>query len=360
MATMRWRSRLVLALVGSSLGCATTAATDGPVDVELDPLVLRAHDGKVEAIDARELFKAATGAYARGEHAKAADQFQDVARLFPDSKYAAHALYDAGLALMQLERWQDAVEVLEAAQSGLTSPRDQLDAECQKGVCYTRLGAWRDAQKTLASVLTQPTLSVREQVENRARLGAAYYELGDFARAERELETALEQARLNPGVPSLKNNAVVAQAQFLVGEIYRDLFRSIQFRLPVETMQRDLSDKSNFFLKAQTDYLDCIRLSAKPWSVAAGFRLGELYEAMYEDMMGAEIPGDLTADDRVIYFDELKKYVQPLVERAVDIYERNLSMNDRLGGAADWAKKSEAGLARMRHILEEKLRPRPE
>lgn len=335
------------------VGCATTVVTtdDRPPDIELDTLVLRNTPHGVESLDAREMFKAGTDAYARGDHERAASLFQDVARLFPESKYAAHALYDAGLALIQLERWKDAAASLSAAQVQLESPRDKADALCQMSVCYERIEAWREARATLQSVLAFAGLSVRERVEARARLGIAFYGLGDFARAERALEAALTEARQNPGVPSLRNNPVVARAQFIVGEIYRELFRSIHFRLPVEAMQRDLADKSSFFLKAQSAYLSAIRLSAKPWSVAGGFRLGELYESMYTDMMGAEVPDELTAEDRDIYFGELKRHVRPLVERAVDIYERNLAMSDRIGGSAEWSRQSEVGLERMRAIM---------
>ncbi|MFT5435049.1 MAG: hypothetical protein ACI9OJ_005766, partial [Myxococcota bacterium] len=129
------------------------------------------------------------------------------------------------------------------------------------------------------------------------------------------------------------------------------LFASIRFRLPVETMKRDLTDKSSFFLKGQSAYLRCVRLQNQHWSVAAGYRLGKLYEDFYSDMMEAEVPSELDDEDKKVYYDELKKHVRPLVVRAIEIYERNLGMSDRLGTGGDWAKKTQASLDRMRNIL---------
>ncbi len=342
----------LISLLAVALGCATAPIDDGrPPDVELDPLVLRVNHGKVEALDAKSAFQAASDAYARAEHEDAARRFDEVARLFPDTRYAPHARYNAGLALLQLTRWKEALVHLIEAEKLLASDADRLDASCQIGLCFERLESWEDLRGAAQRVLDRKKLPVRERVEARARLGIALYQLGDWARAERALEEAVEDHRRNPGVPSLKGNVLVAQAQFLIGEIYRELFRSIRFRLPVESMRRDLNDKSAFFLEAQNAYLGCIRLSAARWSVAAGYRLGELYEGMFDDMMAAEVPADLDEEDRRIYFGELKGYVRPLVERAVDIYERSLSMADRIGGAAEWSEKSRKGLDRMRDIL---------
>lgn len=338
------------------LGCATAPMPESTY--ELEPLVLEAQGQKVVEVDARERFQVAADAYARGRHGEALRLFEDVARLFPESKFAPHALYNAGLALVQLQRFDEALSVLADAREQLADDEDRFDALCQIGTCYEGLGRWQDVRGVMRQVLTRKSLNVRDRVEARIRLGLAFHRMGDWAQAERELDLALDEHRKNPGIPSLKSNPWVARAQFVIGEMYRELFRSIQFRLPVESMERDLSDKSSFFLKAQTAYLQAIRLSTKPWSVGAGFRLGELYEAMVEDMMKAEIPADMDETDRGIYFDELKKYVKPMVERAVDIYQRALQMNDRLGGTEEWSKASEAGLDRMQRMLEGELRER--
>ena len=116
-------------------------------------------------------------------------------------------------------------------------------------------------------------------------------------------------------------------------------------------MKRDLTDKSHFFLKSQSAFLRCIRLRQSYWAVAAGFQLGKLYEDFYDHMMASEIPKDMSADDQGIYFDELKRYIRPLVVRAIDVYERNIGMSDRLGEHGEWAKKTQERLDRMRAIL---------
>jgi hypothetical protein len=68
-------------------------------------------------------------------------------------------------------------------------------------------------------------------------------------------------------------------------------------------------------------------------------------------MMAAEIPGDLNKEEKELYYEELKKHIRPMVVRAIEIYERNLSMSDRVGDGVKWAKKTQKSLDRMQQIF---------
>ena len=345
------RSNLQRALLVASLcltGCATTNVNDNPVDVELEPLVLSANGQKVESFQARPLFKQATQEYSVGHYEKALKLFRKVIKHFPETKYANHAYFNAGLAAMRLERWEEALDLQRRARRALAGGRDEWDALLQVSRCLEELARWGNLVEVADELLKKGKLNPTDRVEAWARLGIARYETGRLALAERAFKKVLH---LYKEVPRLEKNPYVSRSQYLVGEIYRGLFASIRFRLPVETMKRDLADKSSFFLKGQSAYLRCVRLQHKDWAVAAGYRLGRLYEDFYDDMMAAEVPPELDEEDRKVYFDELKRLIRPLVVRAVEIYERNLGMSDRLGVGGEWAKKTQASLDKMRDIL---------
>ncbi len=340
------------------LGCGTTAPTGDPI--ELDPLILQGGDQGVRVLEARPLFREAATDYSEGRYEKALSKFLAIIENFGDTPYAPHSLFNAGLAYERLERWEEALDVFRQAEDALKKEEDRWDARYQIVVSLEHLNRWEEVEPLVQKVLDGATLTVTQRVEMTARLGLARYRNGRLALAERALEKALDGYRKNSGVPSLDKNAYVSQAQYTIGEIYRGLFDSIRFRLPVETMKRDLIDKSSFFLKGQRSYLRCIRLSHKQWSVAAGYKLGRLYEDFYEDMMEAEVPPELDETDRQVYFDELKGHIKPLVVRAIEIYERNLGMNDRLGGGGEWAKRTQASLERMREVLRKEFRGIPD
>jgi tetratricopeptide (TPR) repeat protein len=331
------------------VGCGTALPVDS---VELDPLILRGDaTGKVRSLEARPLFKEATGDYSEARYELALEKFLSIVEHFPKTGYAAHGLFNAGLTLQRLKRWDEALGTFRRAADRLANEGDRWDARYQEVVTLEQLGRWEEVEPLSQKLLDGAKLNVRQRIETTVRLGLARFRNGRLALAERALEKALEDYRVNSGVPSLKQNAYVSHAQFTIGEVYRGLFASVRFRLPVETMKRDLIDKSSFFLKAQSAYLRCIRLSHRDWSVAAGYKLGRLYEDFFRDMMAAEVPPDLDEGDRQVYFEELRSHIKPLVIRAIEIYERNLGMNDRLGGGGEWAAKTHASLERMRDVL---------
>ena len=102
----------------------------------------------------------------------------------------------------------------------------------------------------------------------------------------------------------------------------------------------------------------CIRdrLQHPDWAVVAGFRLGALYETMYDDMLAAEVPSELTPEEVAIYEEELRSKVRPLLVRAIDIYERNLRLGQRFGKRDDWMQKTEASLTRLQELLRADVR----
>jgi tetratricopeptide (TPR) repeat protein len=340
---------------GVFLVMVVTACATVPVAVEsvtLDTLVLHSDsEGKVRAVEARGLFKEGQEAYTAGRYAESVEKFVLVATLFPSTSYVGHAHFNAGLGLLKLERWEDAISHFQTARGRLTKHRDRSDACIHLAAAYEATKQWAKTVEVLTQALAIGQLLPVDVVETYARLGDALYRQGKLADAEDALKKALEGYRDHIDIPALHQNRHVARAQYLIGEIYQRLFGSIQFRLPVAAMKRDLTDKSHFFLKSQSAFMRCIRLRHSYWAVAAGFQLGKLYEDFYDHMMASEVPSDMSRDDQGIYFDELKRYIKPLVVRAIDVYERNIGMSDRLGENGEWAKKTQERLERMRTIL---------
>jgi len=144
-------------------------------------------------------------------------------------------------------------------------------------------------------------------------------------------------------------------AQYQIGDIYRELFAAIRIRLPVERMEQDLEAKSNFFLKCQAAFLRTVRLQHPEYSVSAGYQLGQIFETFYDHLLSAEVPTDLDEEEITVYYEALKEKIQPLLEKAVDIFERNLRLGQRMGRAGEWMRKTEASLERLRFLMRDDL-----
>ena len=350
------RSLSVLVLASSLLACGASTKDI----VQLDPLEFRARNGQagvtVDTIDPDVLFKEAARLYSEQKFAESVEKYDVYLELFADEPAAPLAAFNAGLGLEALSRWSDALARYEVALAGVKKESDRVDVLFRIGACQEKLEQWSEMEKTFEQVIALK-LTVIDRAEAWTKRGFALQKLGDLTQAERAYKECLKIYNDNIHLRLFDGNYFVSMAQFQLGEIYRTLFDSITFRLPVERMQRDLDDKSNLFLKAQHAYLRTVRLHSSQWAVAAGFRLGAMYEDFYQDMLQAEYPAELDDQEVALYFEELRKNILPLVQRAVEIYERNLAMSERAGASNDeWTVRTEKHLTHLRGLLEEEER----
>lgn len=343
-----------LAALAALGGCAT-----GPVAtvIELEPMRFEATregtETRVEQMDAKVLFGEAGRAFETADYRTAARKYRLVHERFAESEYATVSAFNGALALERDGRCGEAVALYEDVVRATAGSKDAQDSLFRIAACEEQLERWQALEKTADRILAPhyERISVVDRIAALAERGLARQHERRLAEAERDYKEALALYQQNLENKALRQSPQVSMAQLQIGEIYRELFASIRFKLPLETMARDLEDKSNFFLMAQSAYLRALRLQQADYAVIAGYRLGALYEVMYDDMMAAEIPPELTRDEVELYYEELKKKIRPLLVRAIDIYERNLRMGQRIGTKDEWVKRTEASLARLKEVL---------
>lgn len=349
------RAALIVALAALVGACATAAPKQ---TIELDPLHFRAVDGRdgkqiVETLDPKELFQEANKAFETSDYAAAARRYLLIMEHFPASRYAGVARFNAALSLERDGRCEEALPLYAGVIESTSGSKDAQDAFFRSATCEQELERWEASRDTLDRVLAPEFADIQpvDRLEAHAMRGVSRRRLGDLARAERDFTAALKIYRKQIHDTGVTGSRFVSMAQYEIGEIYRDLFRTIRFKLPVERMERDLEEKSNLFLKAQSAYLRTVRFHHPDYAVIAGYRLGALYEVFYDDMLAAEVPAELDDEEVGVYFGELRKKIRPLIERAIDILERNLRLSQRIGQRDEWVRKTEASLNRLREIL---------
>lgn len=347
-----------LALVAVASVLASCAGSQQQRTVRMEPMRLttveEGGETRVEVVDPEILFREAREAADEDEHVEAARKFRLLVEHFPDSRWAGAARFNAGVALERAGRCREALPCFRGVVEHAPETKDAHDALFRMARCHERLEQWAEAEEALGRLLAPEYEGIvaMERLEARVRRGRARGELGRLAGAEEDYEAALAIHRRHLDEPAVKQSRWVSMAHFRIGEIYRGLFEQIRFELPLERMRRDLRDKSHLLLRAQKAYMRTVRLQHRDYAVVAGYRLGALYERMYEDMLAAEVPEDLDRREIEVYYEELRDRARPLVEKAVEVYERNVRMAQRMGRQGEWARKSEASLARLERLLD--------
>jgi len=352
--------RLAPALLAvAALGCATGrgARMAAPPAQEIafhEPTVIepRPEDADLATRNDEELFAIGTAAYQAGEHARAAASFGRLADEFPASRRVPAALYDAGLAWRQLDRWDLALERFRQLAEGYTGP-DANEASFFVAEALYRLGRHPEARALLDRLAARTDLEPAQHVRALTQRGVVELEDGEPQIAERSLQLAISAWQAAEQRERLED-AYPAKARFYLGEVYRSYFEALRLdpsSTGEDALGKQLEEKAQLLLAAQNHYLRAVRAGDAAWAVAAGARVGELYDALYRQLVEAPLPAALDEEHARVYRDELRGRVRVLVTKAIVAYEETLSAARRAGVDNAFVPRTEEALARMRRIL---------
>jgi tetratricopeptide (TPR) repeat protein len=347
---------------GGALAPVDTApAADLPPALAFPPEEVKvgALDLELEGKNDEELFAIGTGAYGASDWRRAAAAFARLADLYPASRHEPAALFDAGLAYERLEEWRLALERFRALERRYEGP-DAVEASFRVAECQYHLGELGDARTTLDALARRQDLSPGDRVRALAQRGIVELEEGRPEDAERSLrlavstwQSATEDERLD--------DRFASQAQFYLGEVYRQWFRALPLdpaKGDDERLRQDLERKAEMLLSAQGHYLRAIRMGNDRWAVASGYRIGELYDELRAQLLDAPLPPGLDAEHAAAYRAELRRQVRVLATKAIAAYELTLQRASRSGvDDVKFLDDAQASLDRLKQAIAEDARP---
>ncbi|MFT6397635.1 MAG: tetratricopeptide (TPR) repeat protein [Bradymonadia bacterium] len=351
-------------------GAQTTEVAQGEIEIvtyDFDPYVFYSEEGedgqRIEREgDLRALFSEAND-YLQ------ADDFENALRLYDlvlenvgDDEYERVTLYNSGLSLEGIGRYEEASQRYARVIQGWPASTDGKDAHFRLAECYAMLGQYDSVPALMEHVLPQISLSIDERVEARLRWGNALLELRRFDEAALQYRGAIQTnedalMRFDPESshvddrPLDLSDPLLAHSFFSLGRVYHELFSEVRLVLPEEVLTRDLVDKTQLFEQAQEAYLEAVRTGNRYWAPAAGFMVGQLFEDYYYDVLATEVPQDFNEIEQEVYFEELRQFIEPAMERALAVYENNLAMSYRLGANNEWVDDTLASLERVHTYL---------
>jgi len=110
-----------------------------------------------------------------------------------------------------------------------------------------------------------------------------------------------------------------------------------------------LHEKAAALVAARDRYENAIRAYVPEWIVAALFRVGMIYELMYDAILAAPEPDDLTPAELAEYRRQLRAKIQPLRTKALTAYRRNLELAAEMNVAGDWVEQTRQRYEALSH-----------
>jgi tetratricopeptide (TPR) repeat protein len=295
-----------------------------------------------EATDVQELFRRAQRLLDQGDAAGAARAFDRLVQLDPDGPLAPESLYrgaesheQAGDRVTSLARFE---------QLARRFPKHALGREALvrsiRLLCF--LEQWKRAGEASDQLMARYSdLGPFESIVALSGKALWLVAAGDAEGATYYVEKArnvVDAHRLDAAGRVPRD---LAQLYFALGEARRIKAERIHFVPVPPNFAAVLEERCQLLLDAQSAYSDTMRAYDAHWSAMAGFRVGELYEKLHEDLMAIPKPKGADTDARKQLFEgAMRLRYAILLDKALAMMEHTLSMATHAGEHSAWVDKA--------------------
>jgi tetratricopeptide (TPR) repeat protein len=341
-------SVLVLGGLGGLAGCRGAAAGEGTVQ----PEAAQAPD-PAASDDPEDLVAKAQAALDGEQAARAVALFGRVLAIPGSTAEDPVAYLGLAAAHERLGDFSGAIHAYSGYLEAFPEGEQRVTALARRGACEAELGDWEASARSFAAVHAAPDQLPSTRIEAMAREGYALFNLERWDDADAVLARADEayEAAMREGSERFATYYFVGMARFYRAAIVHREFREVTIRLPEDAMAQSFRRKLELLEKAQAAYNHTIAAKHMFWVSASGFQLGHLFGELYDAIMYAPVPEWLDDRQRTVYYEELKKQLRPVIDKAVWVFEKNLETARRLGYDSEFTVATEEKLGHLQSVL---------
>ncbi len=325
--------------------CATQQAGTHPAGLVQRPV------GAVDT-DADALFEQARAATQDDDTTRAEALYLEVIAMRAEDPLAPLARYNLGLLYERRSAWTDAVTqyaAIVALRPEVPGRRRDTwrDAHYRLAACAAKVGDWSTAGGTLLAVLDEPDLEDVDRLEAMVGAGVALSESGSDEAARLMLGDAVRFVRTRQREGRFEDRGFGAEAAFRLAELANADYAVATLTMPEAQLAPLLEEKCRRLLVAQQHYVEAIAMGDAHTAAAAGFRVGALYETLYEALAALAPPGDLDDEQTSVYRDLVAERLGVLLHKARHVYTRALAVGSQASTAAPWLDRLRLALDRL-------------
>lgn len=291
----------------------------------------------------------------------AVNDFLRVIALTPQTSIRVNAQYDAASYLMEMQQWQQAIELLEDFQQRFashalakniddkliqayqqnenwlpaaeklmelwrTSPNSEEGRQALYVAAqyFTKIGQTQAALEAYRSYAHAFPLPMAEANEARFILSEMYRESQDEVKRRfwlQKLISADQQALSDPAIErNDRSRYLAAMSSLVLAEDTLSTFKQIKLSLPLKQSLARKKDAQNKALQAFNQVLD---YKVAEFVTAANFYLADIYHQLAKDLITSSQPKDLSALELEQYTLLLEEQAFPFEEQAISLHETN-------------------------------------
>jgi len=289
-----------------------------------------------QEIQERALFESATQYQQAKETTKAALALENLYKIRPQSEHVVEALYKAAELRENNKEWTLAANNYLILADNYPNSKQVFRALRNAAACYENLEDWHTAKAVYTRFIETYPDAGDDLIECMFKIGDMNYKLNDFIKAEQTFNNLITTYQ------SLNNSQeldtyFVAQAQFMLGEIYFNYYNQIELVAPLEI---NLKLKISNFQKVLQAYKNALVYQVADWSTASTHKIGMAFEEFFRAFTESPPPDELQGDQLDIYVNALKERAKPYKEQAMETYKLNIEQAETNNIENSWVNES--------------------
>jgi predicted negative regulator of RcsB-dependent stress response len=343
---------LAAAKTGAAPGDARTGNDPRVVDLDIIRITARQKgpggDVEVEHVATADLFREANDEVKAGRTDHATQLYRQIVDQFPDSQFAAVALFDIAAIYDGHGDVPATLATLRELVEKYPHARESVEGHLYMAAVQSEHSDWSGAIATLDGALARGELTYVDRIEAFARKGYALIELKRYDDASAALDAASDAWRKAPRVD---DPYYIAMARYYQGELLHRKFADAPVRLPDDRLVSDLQAKRALAVAAYDDWKQALDFKQAYWASAAGYQMSQIFVELWEATVKAPYPTGLDVAARAAYVIEVHARVRELLEKALDGHRMNIDLAKAYGVETQWSRGSERRAAQLMELL---------
>lgn len=283
----------------------------------------------------------AADAYEKGQDPHRAGQtYESAFRLYPTHVKTAAYLYNAGQLYENNKEYGDAIAVYKLIGEKFPKSQYAIEAIFSVPLLLEKRGDYAKAAAAYEDFVREFENDKNKLI--RAHLGAGknYESLGNEAKALDHFGKAIAIQKKD-GEKAMIPPAIAAEAAYRAGEIYFKKIKKVRLDGTKGQNAQRVTEMQKHLIPAIQFYAKGVEMAEEEWTLRSTLRMGDLFYTI-ADISDNERAAGLSGDDRIKAKIESKAGIPGYLEKAIELYKKNLEIANNQGIESPWIDSSGA------------------
>jgi TolA-binding protein len=287
------------------------------------------------------LFRVAVNSERFYDFDRAVRGYKQLVQRYDESEKRPDSLFRAALLQEQMQNYQAAAADFERYADFFPGREDTPQTYYRAALNYEKLGDTRNMNRVFEDFIRRYGNDPKQNdrvIEALAKIGKTVVDRGNERNTRAAYERIINEFnRRGMGVGTAAANHP-AEASFRLVEYEFEKYKSLKLVGSIENQGRVIKDMQRRLQELERRYAEVLEYKSVEWSLAAFYRLGQIFQIFAQSLYEAPIPEEFDDEMQEIYRTQLEDLALPIEDKAVQRYEGAYDKAREFKVVNEWTK----------------------